>query len=417
MFFTKKELQMWTENFNIKWFIFILVLSPQSLMAQTLDEEDYFLRGLASFQKESYDSALISFTLSKGLDEKNPEVWFYSGKSYFEKARYKEAISDFLKAEDLKKGRASLMLAKSYAALNQIDKSLEYLDIHLNSNYKKPESEILLDKDLRRFENRKEWITFWKESKHYSSLDKLLAEARYMAKREDHLEAISILSDGINGNYIESPLLAERAGVYIKMGEDQPALRDLNDAIDKDRRNYDLYFQRAGVNFRLGNYEDAAEDYKRGLRSEPSRLKAYPDYALTLARAEKYEEARENILFYLNLFPEDDEAWYKFGLIHMQAGKYLDALRSLNRALGLNKADARYYLARGESYYNARTYKYASDDFSMALDLDPRNDRAYYLKGFTAARQGDREMACYCFRKAYQLGNMKAFNEIEKYCK
>ncbi len=407
---------MWKENSNIKRIIFIILIFPQVINGQKSPGDNY-LRGLASYQQEMYDSALISFTISKGLDEKNAWVWYYSGLVYFQKGNYREAISDFLEAEKLQTGIASYMLAKTFARQNHIEKTLEYLDIHLRSNYKKSESTVLLDEDLSRFENHKEWLKFWKESKYYSGFDELISEADYLINSEDFIEAINLLSEGMKKNYRESPLRAKRAEVYIQMGNDGPALRDLNKAINGDRRNSSLYALRGAVNYRLKNFSQAAEDFEQALKYDPSSFGLYTKKAMTFSRNGNYDEAMENMQFYLEYFPSDDHAWYLYGKIHMESGDYLRALRSLNRALDLNKTKAEYYIARGESYYNSRTYKYADNDLSMALDLDPRNPDAYYIKGLIAVKQGDQDHACYCFRKAFRFGKKEAFNQIDKYCK
>lgn len=403
------------ENFKMKYSIFILLLLPVLTCAQRMPEENY-LQGLAYYQQQKYDSALISFTISKGLDEKDPNAWYYSGLCYYQKGNIPQAIRNLQQAEKLKPAMASLMLAKNYARQDNLEKTLEYLDIHLRSIYKEPESTILLDKDLRRLDDRKEWTEFWKNNNYYSAFDETMAEATYMAKTDDYLDAIQVLSDGIKRGFRSSPLFAKRAEIYIEMDNEDLALRDLNDALDNDRRNADLYSLRGNVNYKLKNYRQAVEDYNEALKYAPEKFSVYLQRARALNKTGMYEDAREDMRYYLEYFPEDDEAWFIYGKINNEAGKYLNAMRCLNKALELDNTDSRYYLARGESYYNAKTYKYAGNDLSMALDLDPRNPDAYFLKGLTSVQLGDNEMACFCFEKAYEFGKREAFNYLGKYC-
>lgn len=407
---------MWMVNSKNKYALIFLLFLSEIAIAQPAPGEN-FLQGLAYYQQEMYDSALISFTISKGMNEKDALSWYYTGLSFYEQDRNRDAIDNFLVAEKLSPGLASFMLAKAYAREGLLDKSLEYLEINLKSNYKKPESNILLDKDLSLFENRKEWINFWRDNTYYSPFDKTLAEAAYLTKTEDYLEAIEVLSDGLKRGFRSSPIYASRAKVYLELENDELALKDLNDALDSDRRNPELYFLRGEVNYRLEKYKQAVEDFTNAIKYEPADFNAYMKRAMAYSKAGMYEPAREDMVYYLKYFPNDDEAWYTFGKINMEAEKYLDALRNLNKALEMNTSDPRYYIARGESYYNARTYRYASNDFSMALDLDPRNAEAYYLKGLTAAMEGNNELACFCFEKAYQYGKKEAFNFMGKYCK
>ncbi len=396
--------------------IILLLAVPVYSEGQVLPEKN-FLRGKALFEQEKYDSALIALTISKGLNEKDPETWYYSGLTYFHMGRIEDAIHDFSEAEKLQTGIAALMLSKAYARQDNIEKSLKFLDIHLKSRDKKPESMILLDEDFSRFENRKEWITFWRNSNHYSAFDRTLAEASYLAKSEEYLEAIETLSEALDRGFRSAPLLAKRAEVYMQMGNEELAIKDLNDATGSDRRNEELFILRGDLNYRQENFRRAVEDYDRALRLNPGNFSVYPRRALAYSKSGMYEEAKEDMMFYLEYFSEDDHAWYTMGIINMESGKYLDALRNLNRALEMEKSHPEYYLARGKSYYHARTFKYANNDLSMALDLDPKNAEAYYMKGLTAVELGDNEMACFCFERAYKYGKREAFNYIGSYCK
>lgn len=408
---------MWMVNLNRNNYLLIFLLFISGTAIGQRIQEDNFLQGMAYYQQEMYDSALISLTISKGINDKNAETWFYTGLCYFEEGRNRDAITNFLEAEKRSPGIASFMLAKTYAREGLLDETLKYLEINLKSNYKKPESSIMLDRDLSQFENRKEWISFWRDNTFYSPFDKTMAEAAYLTKTEDYLEAIEVLSDGLKRGFRSAPVYSRRAKVYLAMGNDELALKDLNDAIDSDRRNPELYQLRGEVNFRLEKYNQSIEDYSSSIKYEPANFKAYMKRAMAYSKAGMYEPAKEDMTYYLMYFPNDDEAWYSYGKINMEAGKYLNALRNLNKALEMNNTDPRFYIARGESYYNAKTYKYASNDFSMALDLDPRNAEAYYFKGHTAVMEGNYELACFCFEKAYQYGKKEAFNYMSKYCK
>ena len=52
------------------------------------------------------------------------------------------------------------MLVKTYAQIGEIEKAIKFLEIHLKSNYKLPESKILLDPVIQKLENNGFWIDF-----------------------------------------------------------------------------------------------------------------------------------------------------------------------------------------------------------------------------------------------------------------
>lgn len=400
--------------FNI---LLLIVLTPCFLLKGQRMPDENFLLGKALMQQQKYDSALIALTLSKGTDSKNAETWLLSGKIAFTKKNYPAAVSDFLEAEKRKPGIASYMLAKVYARQNHINKSLEYLENHLRSVYKLPESKIFLDEDFETFENRKEWINFWNQGSYYSNFDKLLAEADYYYNMEDYMEALDILNQGLKKNYSEAPLMAKRAEIYSKLENHSNALKDLNSAIDKQKRDASLYSKRGEVNYILENYKAATEDFNQAVILDPGNFDLYLFRAKALAKTGQILPAVEDIRYYLNFFPEDDAAWFALGRINLEAEKYLDALRALNMALDYNPGNSRYFLARGESYFQTNTLSYANNDLAMALDLEPDNPDIYFLKGKVALKSGDKDHACFCFKKAYQLGHKEAFNFIGNHCK
>ena len=407
---------MWTDNLNFKYLAFTLLWFFQITAGQRMPNE-HFLQGIAMLQQEKYDSALIAFTISKGLNEKDPMSWYNSGMVYYTLKNNQEALNNFFKAEKLDPGGASLMIAKTYAREMNVNKVLEYLDIHLKSRNKIPENQILSDPDFLPLENNKDWIAFWRDNSYYTPFDQLLAEARYMIKSEEYTEAINLLSEGLKRGYRAPALLAERASVYKLTGNDQLAVKDMNDAIDQDRRNTSLYISRGDLHYRQGNYRQSVADFSTAISQNPEQFDLYLKRARAYGKEKALEEAKSDMEFYLKYFPENDEAWYEYGKIHMEVKKYLDALRCLNKAISLDQTDARYFLARGESYYHASTFKYAGNDLSMSLDLDPENSDAYFYRGLTALKLGEKELACFCFKKAYQYGKKEAFNYIGENCR
>jgi len=417
MFTTKKELQtqIIKMNFKILTILFISVLTLTA-KGQNFPDRNY-LKGIAMMELGKYDSALIAFTISKGLYEKESKTWYYSGKANYSLGRTQEAIKDFIQAEKIRKGSAAYELAKAWARLNRVDKSLEFLEIHLNSYDKTPESVIMLDPDFQNFENNRVWIDFWKDSNHYSPFDKLLAEANYLLKSGDFLETIDLVNDGLNRGYRDAPLLQLRAKTYLEMNEPGPALKDLNRAIDRDKRNPELYFLRARVNIKLENFKEAGFDLEMVEKYKPEEIDLYLMRALAYGETQEFEKAEEDIRKYISLYPESAEAWYSFGKIKMLQEKFLDALRYLNKSLSLDRKKWEYYYARGYCYFNTRTYNYALRDFSMAMDLDPVNPEIYFMKGQTAVEMGRTDEACFNFRKALQYGKKEAFNLANQYCK
>lgn len=397
-------------------FIFILLLIQGILRAQNVPDDNY-MKGLVFYGQEKFDSAIVYFDLSLKQVKQNDNTLYYKALSNFERGDMLNALSDFTELEKLKKGRGALYLARIYARMDNLQEVLKYLEIHLKSNYRSPESEILLDPYLTKFEDNPEWRSFWKENSFYSNLDEILAEADYLTKTRNYIDAINVLSEGLKGGYRKSVLYSKRAVVYMNMENDKLAINDLNMAIEGDRRNASLFETRGDIQHKLGKYKEALDDFESALRLEPDKINLYPKRALAYGKNGLYDKASKDMEFYLSYFKEDSEAWYNYGSINIESGNYFKALECLNKSLAINPNDPRYFFSRGITYLNTKTYQYAMNDFSMALDLEPDNGQAYYQKGLAAVKLGKNSDACFCFERAFHFGLFEAKELMEKYCK
>ena len=394
-----------------------LLLLPAGYINGQSKPEANFMKARAFIKAEVYDSALVYLDKSLKITENNKDALLDKATALFNMHQYNRCLEVVKTLEKYDKAIGAMLSAKSYARIHDVDNCLTSLAVHLNSNYKYPESMIMLDRDFNVFESNPKWVSFWKEGNWYTAFDRTLAEADFLIKTKKYTEAINFLTEALSKGYRKSPIYSRRAKAYISLNNEKLALSDLDLAIDGDSRNSDLYSERAKINFTLGNYRKSLDDFNNAVRLNPADPLLYMNRALASNKNGLYEEALSDIDFYLNLFPQNDSAWYYKGIIHQDHENYMDALSCFSRSLTLNPADPRYYASRGTAYLNARTYKYAWRDLSMSLDLDPGNPEVYLSKGIAAVNLGDMNDACFCFRKAKELGNTRADSFIEKYCK
>jgi tetratricopeptide (TPR) repeat protein len=376
-----------------------------------------YLIGKAKFDCAQYDSSLIYLDKELSTNLKNTDALFLRGLALYHKSQYKMAIQDLKQVEKNSKGKASIWLARCYANLEDVDNCIKALEVHLTSNYRLPESTLLLDPDLANIENDQNYISFMKSGNWYTGLDKTIAEAGYLIKSKQFPEAINILSDGLKKGYRKAPLYARRAEVYMQVSNYRLALDDLNQAIELDRRNPEILAQRASILYFTGKYKPALEDYNTVVKMLPDDLKFYVGRAMALNKSGFYDDAVRDMNIYLSYYPGNDSAWYHLGMIHYEKGNYFDAINCFNNSLKINQKDARYFASRGATYLKTRTYKYAWKDLAMALDLDPNDSQSYVNKGIAALNTGNNDDACFCFNMAKKLGNTEGFNYAEKYCK
>lgn len=396
--------------------LFLFLLLPFGVFAQKNPGDEY-MRGLAFFRNAQNDSALHYFNHAWEKDKNNPDIAYYRGLTLMRKGETDLAMPDLQKVESAEKGRASFYLAQIMAMKGDLENTLRYLDINLQSAYKVPEKDIFLDPAMAKFEKDPAWTGFWKEAKYYTAFDALLAEADFLASTGAYVEAINLLSEGLKKAYRKAPLYARRAEIYLSLKNERLALEDMNSAIEADKKNPGLFFKRAELNYRLGKYKPALDDYQSALKLKPDMLEAYPGKALALNKNGMTEQAVTDFDFYLKYQPGDAKAWFLYGNMHRENERLFDALSCYNKCLAISPDKAEYFLARGETYLRTRTYRYANNDFGMALDLDPTIGKAWYNKGLALIELGMKPEACDCFKKAGNLGIYEAYAQAERICK
>lgn len=395
--------------------ILTLFLLQQTVVSQS--NPDDYLKAMSLMTMKKYDSSLHYFNEVISSKPNDYDAIFQRGLAYYYLNNYPAANKDFRTVDQRYKGRASLMLAKTEIKLNHPDIAVNHLRKHLDSRYKLPEQEILLDPDLAAIENTSAWKQLWKEKEWYQPIDKQLQEARYLMSIDENLEALNLLTTLEKQGSKRTLVHQYKAEIYLATGNNKAAEEELTKSIKFDFRNLDAVKLRAELYYKGGAYEDALNDCQNILRQEPSSFEHYILSARLNTALKNYDKALENIETYKRLFPGADEAYYEEAKIHFANKKYLNAISALNKALELEDGEAKYYYARGLAYAETGTHKYAARDFSMSLDLDPLSADTWFAKGLTDMELGDKNAACFDFRKALQYDNFEAREYIERICK
>ena len=389
----------------------LLIISPKGF-----GQPDPYLAGRALMSQDSFDSAVIF--LNQALEERpgDADLFYYVGLAQFALNDFPAAQKALYEAERRRKGMASYYLAKTEVKLNHPELALKYLKIHLESRYKRPEAELLLDEDLSALEAHPGWEQLWEEKRWYSNGDEAFKEAIFLKESGDQLEAINRLNQLEKQGYERSKVQAEKADIYAGLGNEKAARSALSAAVKSDVRNLDALEKLARYQLKDGDGQDAIDGLNRLIRQDPARFEAYLLRAEAKGMEQDLDGAMEDMDLYLTYFPRDDQAIYQKGKIQYENGRYLDAIQSFNRALQLNKGNPSYYFARGVTYAATGTTRYAEKDFSMALDLDPLNGEIWFEKAKVAERLGKVSVACHCYEKAFQYGIYEAREYLDLNC-
>ncbi|MCF8225550.1 MAG: tetratricopeptide repeat protein [Bacteroidales bacterium] len=394
--------------------IIILSVLFQDISSQQVI--DRYLEARALMKNGDYGPAIE--ILDEEISE-NPydlDALYQRGMCYYETKMYDKAIPDFLLVNKRAGARSSLMLAKCEARLNHPELSVKYLRQHLGSSFKKPEKELLLDKDLTLIEHTSAWKNLWKEREWYNAYDLLLQEANYLKSNGKYLEALNILNDLHIKGFNRTTVNQKIAEIYLATGNNKAAKEALDVSIRSDYRNTASLKLRIELYTNEGNYLEAEADCSKLLRQAPDEFPHYLIYGKILMHLEKYEEAVTVLSSYIQLFPGNAGGYNEIGKVYMHQKKYINAISSFNKALELDQGVSEYFYNRGLSYAATKMYKFAERDYSMALDLDPENADTWFAKGIADLELNKKDIACFNFKKSFQYGKKEAISYIQRLC-
>jgi tetratricopeptide (TPR) repeat protein len=170
-----------------------------------------------------------------------------------------------------------------------------------------------------------------------------LSEADYSQSLKTDFYALDILSK-LTGE--ETDIFAERASVYVKLGNFSKAIKDYNNSIAKSPK-VTTFHDRGKCYLWVNNFELALSDFS-------SAIKMGVD-GLGLA-----------------------DTLFSRGAVYRQLKMYDEAIADYNKAIELNPPFiSQVYNNRGNVYYLIENYEMAKSDYDYAIKLDPEYTDAY----------------------------------------
>ena len=386
----------------------------QSIEGQEARES--YLSGLARMHDGKYAAAIPFLDRAIELDDGASVFHLRRAECLYEQKDYTGALLDLGQAGLPDDGKAAFLAARCYAATGDVDKCLEAMRSHLESDEKLPESTILLDEAFIPLENNRKWIDFWKKD-WYTAEERRIADISYLVNSHHLLEAIDSLNRIIVPGKPDHRYFALRARAFAGLGNLNNAAADYGRAIESSGNVPAYYLERAVLWSKLNKPERAREDYSSAIRLVPDDFDARYARARICHNLSDLDAASKDMETLLRYFPDKTGFLYEAGMIYYQAGQYVKALPEFNKLLSISTDSACYFRARADTYLKTEYFRYAIRDYSMALDLDPDDAACYLNKGKARFSLGDREGACIDWQKALNRGSEEADEMISKHCR
>lgn len=325
------------------------------------------------------------------------------------------AIRDLNQANSIAGHSGDYGLSKVYALKGDAATSMYHLGMHLGSEYKKSEKEIMLEPAFQSVENRPEWRQFWKKE-WYDFTEKIISEIEFLTSKgkiEESRRALNELQknspDSEDALYGEA-LIALESGKY---SESVSVISRLTGTYP-----YNEKYLRVMAKAQMGqsNPAGASVTYSKLIESGIADADLFIQRADCYRKTKETDKALRDIENYLGLYPENKKAISMAGKTEAESGDNLKALEYFSRNLKLYPNDPDCYVDRANSYFASKSWDWAIKDYSMSLDLKPGNPEAWLNKGIAQLSSGKIDDACHDFRISYSLGNQMASAYLSKHC-
>ena len=390
---------------------FVLICLP----ANSQEEKNHYLAGLANLQRKEFEKAVSEF--DKAIESESNKYHYYlkRGETYFWLGEYLKAKDDFNEASQLERYSGSMGLAMTYAKMGDTDQAIKHLGDHLGSPFRISEKSIKLNKAFESVGNSRKWVELWKK-RWYNSFEKLEQEIDYLTSSAQYPEALDLVEVYISKYPDNAGAYALKGKINFKQGKIREAEVNFTKAISLDSDNPDFRKRRADVYVKSGNFPLAVKDISNALKSDPSLFHLYIKRAGLYHRMDVADKALDDLTRYLDYFPADEEALHLCGKIYIDQEKYYSALKCFSMNVENHPENPRSFIDRADAYVLSGNYKYAIMDYGMALDLDPTNPATWLNRGKVYIKTGNNKQACYDFTRAVRLKNREGIKLYKEYC-
>ena len=410
------------------------------------DASAFFFRGYNKYRSEDYEGAILDYNKAIKIEPKNIEYIYRRANAKANSNNYTEEIKDINRVIELDstfsmKGSLPSDMYYTRGIYKYSNKDIEGFDKDINhyvkySNNPSKALSVIAEWFIGKSEYSSA-IDYY--TKSIDLLPETLIDSReqrevyygrafllYLQKNE------SGASDDFN-KYIEKSQNKAKANYdiawgFLKDGYSAPYsfmfdldIKNLNKAIYYYSKAIELepdassYSDRASAKEELKDYTGAIADYSKAIELEPDAY-LYSKRASEKDELEDYRGAIEDYSKAIELKPKTDYYYYYRGNAKFGLKDYRGAITDFSKAILLDPNSEDYYLIRGNAKYNIGDYKGAIADYNKVILLNPKNGEAYLSRGDSKILIKDKAGACKDFSKAGELGQDRAYEEINKNC-
>jgi len=141
------------------------------------------------------------------------------------------------------------------------------------------------------------------------------------------------------------------------------------------------YYKRGSEKYKISDYNGAIVDFSKAMEIDPKNARAY--------------FGRGNSKYFLQDFT--------------------GAITDLTTGIEIEHDIPGTHYIRGMAKYGLKDYRGAIADFTVEIQIKPMAD-IYFYRGISEYILGQKDSGCLDLSKAGEMGNLKAYDAIKKYC-
>jgi tetratricopeptide (TPR) repeat protein len=363
---------------------------------ESLTAEEWFERGYAFVENESYQEAIRWYLKAIELNPENAASYIALGIILFQKELELslEAIEtypeDFLAYEDLEDNLERYnIIEEAYRKAIQIDSENSLAYTFLGS----------LLTHLKRCDEaeeayRKAIQISPEDSSIHEELGNLLGElGRYDEAKEMFRKAIEI----------------ELARLHNQQDNPHEAISYLEKAI-RLKPDRSIYYYYLGKIFeRQENLQGAIENYDKAIEIEPKNIRFYRERISIHRKQGALEAAINDCNNSIALAPDDGYYYCVRGIIQKQRGNLQVAISDYDKSIELEPDNPYYFFFRGIARKKLGYHNKADADFGKAIRLHYEDHYSYYLRGDIREKQNKLESATIYYSQAIKINPDDAY--------
>lgn len=194
------------------------------------------------------------------------------------------------------------------------------------------------------------------------------------------------------------------------------------DVIDNVDYNHAVELYNNGkIDYETKQFNSAIINFRKAFQLNPLSSDYSFDLSISFYEIREYDSAKKYIEISIELEPDQPDYHYKAGNIYFHSKDYSRAVKNYNIALA-NLSDE-YPINIQNCYYNKAVSEFNLNNFASTIsvltkliDEDPTDFSYLHLRGVSYLKINKSKEGCVDIQKAYNMGNSKSEEYLNRYC-